>query len=342
MTPLKMEENMRQQVQLQCREIDTIFTQTNPYVSSYPYALSQLLSNDHKGKISNVQSKGKSYMIKPEQLARRWRTSLECAPRTLNKTEQRALRDWTRVHGDGRFRPTQVQLRYPRVNCEIYCDIKFGPCRSLEGNTCLPVYATRFQWAKAYPLTEERNVHHSLSHLFRDVGFPNALIPDSATSLTRGKFKKVASKAQVPIYPLEPFNPNQSTAEDMIREGTRLYQRFMTGRHIPKLLWDRVFTYCLEIRSHMALGHPMQNGECGTTIIQGYPADISHLSDFSMYDWCWTLSPKNSNQDKKQLTRWLGPSFDVGGELCYALLTAKAQVIIRSSVSPLKKEEVEA
>ena len=54
------------------------------------------------------------------------------------------------------------------------------------------------------------------------------------------------------------------------------------------------------------------------------------------------MSPKDSNQDKKQLTRWLGPSFDVGGELCYALLTAKAQVIIRSSISPLRKEEVDA
>jgi len=51
----KMEESMRQQVQLQCREIDTIFTQTNPYVSSCPYALSQLLSYDHKGKISSVR-----------------------------------------------------------------------------------------------------------------------------------------------------------------------------------------------------------------------------------------------------------------------------------------------
>ena len=61
-----------------------------------------------------------------------------------------------------------------------------------------------------------------------------------------------------------------------------------------------------------------------------------------MYDWCWTLSPRDSNQENKQLTRWLGPNFNVGGELCYALLTAKAQVIIRSSVSPLKKEEREA
>jgi len=75
-----------------------------------------------------------------------------------------------------------------------------------------------------------------LSCLLRDVGFPSALIPDGATSLTKGEFKRVASKAQVPIYPLEPFNPNQSTAEDMIREGTRLYQRFMTGKKYPEVI----------------------------------------------------------------------------------------------------------
>jgi len=223
----------------------------------------------------------------------------------------------------------------------MYCDIKYGPCKSLEGNTCLAVYATKFQWAKAYPLPEEKYVSHSLTNLFRDVGFPTAIIPDSAASLTKDEFKKVAGRAQVPIYPLEPYNPNQSTAEDMIREATRLYERFMIARNIPKVLWDRVFTYCLEITSHMALGLPIQNGECGKTLLQGHTADISHIADFSMYDWCWTLSPRNSNQDRKQLTRWLGPSFDVGGEVCYALLTAKAQVIIRSSVSPLKREEID-
>jgi len=203
---------MRQQIQLQSREIHMTCSQTNPYVSSCPYALSHFLSNDSKGKISSVSSKGKSYNIKPEQFARRWRTSLECATRTIDKTEQRALPDWTRVQGDRRFRPTQMQLRYPRINCEIYCDVKFGPCKSLEGNTCLAIYATRFQWAKAYPLSEERHIHQSLSYLFRDVGFPSALIPDGASSLTKGEFKRVANKAQAPIYPLEPFNPNQSTA----------------------------------------------------------------------------------------------------------------------------------
>jgi len=92
----------------------------------------------------------------------------------------------------------------------------------------------------------------------------------------------------------------------------------------------------------MVLGLPIQNWECGKTIVQGYTADISHIADFSMYDWCWTLSPSNSNQDRKQLGRWLGPSFNVGGELCYAVLTAKSKVIIRSSVIPLTREENEA
>jgi len=340
-TTSQIEENIRRQVLSSKREIHSLMPYPNPYVSSCPIGLSQIISHFEQ-KVCGVKTSEKSYLIKPGQLARRWRTSLECATRTLNKTEQRALRNWTRVQGDRRFRPTYLQLRYPRINCVMYCDVKYGPCKSLEGNTCLAVYATKFQWAKAYPLSEEKYVSHSLTNLFRDVGFPAAIIPDSAASLTKGEFKKVASRAQVSIYPLEPYNPNQSTAEDMIREATRLYQRFMTARNIPKVLWDRVFAYCLEIRSHMALGLPIQNGECGKTILQGHTADISHIADFSMYDWCWTFSPRNSNQDRKQLAQWLGPSFDVGGEVCYALLTAKAQVIIRSSVSPLKKEEIEA
>jgi len=339
-TTTRMEESMRYHIQSQSREIYTIFSQTNPYFSSCPYALSQLLSNESKGKISSVSSKGKTYNIKPEQLTRRWRTSLECARRTIDKTEQRALRDWTRVQGDRRFRPTQMQLRYPRLKSEVFCDIKFGPCKSFEGNTCLAVYATKFQWARAYPLSKERDAHHSLSHFFRDFGLPEILIFDSALSLTQGEYKRTASKAQVPIKEIEPFHPNQNLAEDTFREGSRLYNRFMTARNIRTALWDRVFMYCLETRSHMALGHPLQNGECGATIIQGHTADISHIADFSMYDWCWTLSPKQSNQHRKQLTRWLGPSFNIGGELCYALLTAKAQVIIRSSVSPLNKEGI--
>ena len=113
----------------------------------------------------------------------------------------------------------------------------------------------------------------------------------------------------------------------------------MHARGIPKGFWDRVFCYYLELRSHLALGHHLQEGECGTTIVTGETADISHLVDFSIFDWCWALSPRQSTQDAKQLCRWLGPSFTVGGALCFAVTTASAQVLHRSSVIPLKIEE---
>ena len=118
-----------------------------------------------------------------------------------------------------------------------------------------------------------------------------------------------------------------------------MYSRFMVSRDIPKVCWDRVFCYCLELRSHMVLGHPRQQGECGATIITGNTADISHLADFSIGDWCWALSPTSSSVDSKLLCRWMGPSFGVGAELCFACLTSKGTYLMRSSVVPLNAAE---
>jgi len=89
----------------------------------------------------------------------------------------------------------------------------------------------------------------------------------------------------------------------------------------------------------MALGHHEQDGDCGTTIIQGFTADISHVAEFGFYDWCWAWSPKESNQEHMQLGRWCGPSWDVGDELCFAILTANGQILHRSSVFPLSADE---
>ena len=147
--------------------------------------------------------------------------------------------------------------------------MKKGPCKSVEGNLYVAVYAAACQWARAYPLKREQDVSDSLKWLFRHVGFPRVIRPDDAQSLTGGEFKRVANKAQVPIHPSEAYNPNQNLAEDCIREATKMYTRFMTARNIPQAFWDRVFVYCLELRSHMVLGHSMQEEECDATIISG-------------------------------------------------------------------------
>ena len=46
-----------------------------------------------------------------------------------------------------RFRPTQLQLEYPRLRTDVHVDVKKGPCRSIDGNTNVVVYAPPFAWA---------------------------------------------------------------------------------------------------------------------------------------------------------------------------------------------------
>src|SRR5210317_1377168 len=259
--------------------------------------------------------------------------------RGQNSTTQRAVCDWTNVSGSRCFRPTQLQLEYPRLRTDVHVDVKKGSCRSLDGNTHVVVYATPFGWSRAYGVRAEKNAHESLKCLFRQIGFPRVLCPDHAQSLTEGEFRKVANRAQVRIHSHEPYHPNQNLAEDTIREGTRLYNRHMNARNIPKAFWDKVFIYSLEIRSHIVLGIAIQEGENGTTIITGNTSDISHLVDFSIYDWCWVLSPTSSSQPNKQLCRWLGPSFEVGGDLCFIVVTDWARYLHRTHVIPLSDTE---
>ncbi|CAJ1935462.1 unnamed protein product [Cylindrotheca closterium] len=89
----------------------------------------------------------------------------------------------------------------------------------------------------------------------------------------------------------------------------------------------------------MVLGHSRQGDDCGAGWISGNTKDISHLADFGIYDWCWALSPTHSSQENKQLCRWLGPSFNIGGSLCFACATSCGKVLQRSSVIPLSREE---
>jgi hypothetical protein len=303
--------------------------------SSYHESFSRISSLG----IGAIASDNKRPIIRPDQLARRWRCSLETATRTLQKTTQRAVRDYTNIIGGRKLRASHYQLRYPRLRCELYTDTYFGPCKSLEGNTCCQVYAAKVQWGRAFPMKRKEDAHLTQDKLFRLIGFPLALIPDNAKELVQGRFLRNAQKAQVAVLPLEPYMHNLNFAEDFIREAVRLFHRTMVARNVPRVLWDRCFVYCCEIRSLMALGHHEQEGECGATIIFGNTADISHVADFGFYDWCWFWSPKESNQTRQQLGRWLGPSFDVGDALCFAVLSCNGVVMHRSSVFPLTTEE---
>jgi len=57
--------------------------------------------------------------------------------------------------------------------------------------------------------------------LFQNVGIPSILIPDNAMELTKGEFKRKATRASCPIHPIEPRTSNANLCEDGMRETLR-------------------------------------------------------------------------------------------------------------------------
>jgi hypothetical protein len=311
--------------------------QCSSALSPDTFARRILSTNSHSSAIESRRRKG---TVTKEQLARRWRCGLDVAERTLKKTTQRAVRDFTHATGGRRIKPTSYQLRYPRIRAPMYTDTLHGPCRSWEGNKYLAIYCTKFQWCRGYPLKSKDESHYSLDKLFRAVGFPSTMIPDNALELTQGEFKRKLLRAQVELHPIEAYSPNLNAAEDCIRELKRMFRRAMNARNIPAIFWDRVIMWCAEVRSHMALNHIELDGEVPATVISGDTSDISYLAEFSIYDWVWYITPASHATQNKRLGRWLGPSFDVGDALCYAVLTDTVQVVHRTSVFPMSVEDM--
>lgn len=322
------------------RSISVAYDEYSFYVALGDSILHQHAASDLSRSMSQMTSSSRRYEVTPEKLAMRWRCSVEVARRTLETTTQRAVHDFTNIIGGRKLRATQYQLKYPRLSRELYCDVWYGPCKSLEGNTCAVVYAASCQWSRVFPIKKRDEVHLSLDQLFRAIGFPEAIVPDYAKELTKGKFLSKAQQAQVAIHPVEPYMHNLRPAEDCIRELVRLYSRAMVSMNVPAPLWDRCMVWVSEIRSHMNLGHLEQNGQVGTTVITGNTSDVSHLVSFTFYEWIWYHTPQDTGEKTRMaLGKWCGPSFDVGDILCYAVLNSKGSILHKTSVFPLKPEE---
>lgn len=294
---------------------------------------------DRQQSVSAITSKNRKSYVTPEALAKRWSIGIETAKKTLKRTTQRAIRDFSTVSGTRRLKPYAYQLRYPRLNTEMYCDVLIGTCVSLLGNKYAAVYCTPFHWICVDPIEKKSDAHYTLDTLFRRVGVPHTLIPDNAGELTAGEFKRKAMRAQSAIRPIEAHTPNSNLAEDGIRELKRMYRRAMIRTNSPRCLWDLCLVYHAYVRSHSCLSIRQLDGEVPQTLLTGDTADISHICEFGWYDWVWYISPQDENMERKHLGRYLGPSFDVGDVLCARILPASARPISRTSVFPLSVEE---
>jgi hypothetical protein len=72
----------------------------------------------------------------PLELSKRWFIGLHAAKRTLERTTQRGIRDFTMSQGTRRLRHSTYQLMYRHLRSSVYTDTMFTSVKSLQGNKC--------------------------------------------------------------------------------------------------------------------------------------------------------------------------------------------------------------
>ena len=290
--------------------------------------------------VSAVTQGRRKGTVSPELMAQRFFVGLETARRTWERTTQLGVRDFSHATGTKRLKHTNYQQRYRRLRATAYTDTLFGPAPALstkyEAAQC---YCTDFGWCKVYPMKSKAMAHYTLDELHKDVGVFAEMKPDNAKEEVAGQFAEKLRRVGTALRPIEPYTYNQNKMEANIRELKRMFRRAMRRSGAPLILWDHCFELMAELRSHTAMDKFELEGKTPVEVLTGDTPDISHLVEFGWYDYVWYIDPPDSIERRK-IGRWLGPSHNVGTNMCYKVLTHKGKVISRSSVFPLQLSDI--
>ena len=88
-------------------------------------------------------------------LAKRWGITPEKAQKTIQATTQRGIRTMLHPSLSRRFRMNDQNLCYHCLAHPVFSDMMFASTVSRRGNRCAQVYATDFEWARAFPMASK-------------------------------------------------------------------------------------------------------------------------------------------------------------------------------------------
>lgn len=292
-------------------------------------------------RVSATKSTKRHPDVEAHDLARKWGLGLETAQRTIEVTTQRGIRHAVHpIHR--RYRTNQEQYRYNRLSTKMYSDTMFSTTKSLQGNHCAQIFVNNLNYSKFIPMTSKSMAGHALSECFEDVGVPTELHTDGAKELTMGHWKRVREKqGGIRQTVSEPLSQWQNRAESEIKEIKKQVGRTMSRTKASKRLWDYCGVYVSETRSRTA--HPLYDLK-GRTPIEHVTGDTPDIAEWLEYQWYAPVwyheGPSQFPEVKGQIGRWLGVAHRVGQAMCYWVLPASGIPISRTTVQPLKKEEL--
>lgn len=285
----------------------------------------------------NVITTDRHHEVTPELLATKWGCGLKTAGNTLKHTTQLGIRSaigpLTR-----RYRTDLLQLHHRRLNTVIYTDTMFSKSKSLKGHTCAQVFTDGKGFIHAVPMKSKKEAGDALRQFINDFGIPIKMAYDGAKEQVGPgtEFQKALRIYHIASHTSEPETPNQNRAEDSIRELKRRWKQRIMKRRVPKRLWDFGITWEGEILSRMCRHN---NNHTGIERLTGDTVDISEWIDFEFYDLCWYWEVPDDGENP-MIGRWLGVSHRVGSAMCYWILTSKGNVVARTTVQHVTKQDI--
>ena len=227
--------------------------------------------------------------------------------------------------------------RYRTLRDHFYSDMTFSRFKSLAGNTCAQIFCNKdFVWV--YPMSTKGDAAEALQVFHEDIGVPTVMVVDGASELSKknSKFYKRSQNSNTVIKTTEPYTPRQNFAETWIGWLKKRWRNRMRRNNVPPRLWDHGLRYEAEIMIRVARG---VNKRTAYERITGETPDISEWLDYDFYDWVYFWD-EPSAPENPVIGRWLGVSHRIGSALCYFILKSNGQVVSRTTVQPMKDEEL--
>lgn len=292
--------------------------------------------------VAVTNTSNKRYGISKEELARSWDIGLSAAEQTLRVTTQKGIRNAIHpIHR--RYRTRQAQLRYNQLGSRhgrFYTDTFFASVKSSRQNEVAQIFTNDIGFMRVVPMRLKSEAPNALMEFIQDIGIPSHMHSDNAKELNQGKWKQCLTEYQIKHTNTEPHSPWQNRAEGAIRELKKHTVRIMAKTNTPQRLWDYCVTYVAEIRSLTSNDLYVLHGRTPLEMVTGNTPDISEYTDFSWYSPLWYYDEADFPASRRLLGRWLGVAHSVGQALCYWILQENGQVIARTTVQPLTKDEL--
>jgi hypothetical protein len=276
-------------------------------------------------------------------LSKIWRIDIESAKRTLDITTQH--RKHQAVPSLSRnYATNDRMLRYKRINEHFFMDTFFATRKAGEssrGHTCCQLFVTDKGFVYVVPMKSKSEVLQAVKEFTKEIGAPDAIIADPSGEQTSMALRKFCNEIGTTLRAIEAGTQWANRAELYIGLMKEAVRKDMKESNCPLVFWD----YCVERRARInnvtAKGLFQLHGSNAHTATLHEEADISNISRYGWYEWCYFNEKRNRFPFMREvLGRVLGPARGEGNEMCQWVLRSNGTVVPRRSLRPLKPEEM--